>query len=130
MNPTKPYDEYTSNYIPNCLRSEIGKFLSEQKNYITKKGRSTINFGESYDNSIKSEIPETLQKIIDLTSDKTINSVTLTRYTGVDNFLPQHSDSTSDIKPGSSIYTISIGDTCDVKFRCKVKGAESSLTVT
>ena len=81
MNPTKPYDEYTSNYIPNCLRSEIGKFLSEQKNYITKKGRSTINFGESYDNSLKTEIPETLQKVIDLTSDKTINSVTLTRYT-------------------------------------------------
>ena len=125
-NPTKPYDEYTSNYIPNCLRSEIGKFLSEQKNYTAKKGRSTINLGESYDNSITTEIPETLQKVINLTSDKTINSVTLTRYTGVDNFLPQHSDSTSDIKPGSSIliYTISIGDTCEVK------GAESSLTVS
>ena len=73
-----------------CLRSEIGKFLSEQKNYTAKKGRSTINFGESYDNSIKTEIPETLQKLINLTSDKTINSVTLTRYTGVDNLLPQH----------------------------------------
>ena len=44
--------------------------------------------------------------------------------------LPQHSDSTSQIKPGSTIYTISIGDTCDIKFHCKARGTEKSLTVS
>ena len=134
-NPTSMFDAYCSDFITNPLRDKLAKFLTEQK-FLPKKGRIVITYGANYDdlNNVSSpattELPEILKKVKSLVPEESVNSVVLTRYTGNDNHLPQHSDSTSQIKPGSTIYTISTGDTCDIKFRYKARGTEKSLTVS
>ena len=53
-----------------------------------------------------------------------INSCLVNRFDGPDSYLPRHSDNEATIHPESSIFTLSIGETCSIKF--SAMGAESA----
>ena len=54
-----------------------------------------------------------------------INSCLINKYQGPDSYLPKHSDREMTIHPESSIFTISLGQSCDVKFTERETGIES-----
>ncbi len=58
-----------------------------------------------------------------------LNSCLVNRYEGPDSYLSEHSDDEITIHPESSIFTISLGNSCEVKFNDKTgKGDNHSLT--
>ena len=46
-----------------------------------------------------------------------LNSCLVTKYTGPNSFIPEHSDNERAIHPGSSIFTVSLGLDATVQFR-------------
>ena len=47
------------------------------------------------------------------------------RYSGSRAFLPEHSDNEPSLDPESSIFTLSLGDECDIVFKEKSNGSET-----
>jgi alkylated DNA repair dioxygenase AlkB len=113
-----------------------------QCNFNSESGHSVVSFGVPYHytGSKSSEnvppMPDllvplvekinTLQKQIHEEKYKSdsynpsnppcINSCLINKYEGSESFLPRHSDQEVTIDPESSIFTISLGTSCDVKF--------------
>ena len=56
-----------------------------------------------------------------------INSCLINRYDGSASTLPRHSDREVTIDPESSIFTVSIGSSCDLKFIERATGSETLL---
>ena len=76
-----------------------------------KKAQSDI-YRSLYPNQHHLEVPE-------------INSCLINKYQGPDSYLPKHSDREMTIHPESSIFTISLGQSCDVKFTERKTGTVS-----
>ncbi|KAL5260472.1 hypothetical protein ACHWQZ_G010568 [Mnemiopsis leidyi] len=55
-----------------------------------------------------------------------INSCLVNKYEGSESYLPKHSDCEVSIHPESSIFTISLGQSCDIKFTERESGSVSS----
>ena len=59
-----------------------------------------------------------IEKITDeFPEGETITQVLVNKYVGHDAFLPFHSDDEKTIAPNSSIYTLSLGNSCKLTFR-------------
>ena len=54
-----------------------------------------------------------------------INSCLVNKYEGTDSYLPRHSDREVTIHPESSIFTLSLGQSCDIKFIERSSGTET-----
>jgi len=57
-----------------------------------------------------------------------VNSCLVNRYEGPSAHLPRHSDDEISIHPESSIFTVSMGQSCKLTFSDKRSGVESKLT--
>ena len=118
-------DDSTSEELIGLLDSHKATFDSSSEN-----GHSVISFGQPYvyhgakaSSPLSSSFPEPITKLANLIKDKypdsVINQCLVNRYTDQSAFLPEHSDDEKSIVHGSNIFTVSIGDTCDVTFRKK-----------
>ena len=91
----------------------------------------TLRFGSQLArNSSNNEIPEPFRAVIDILHDKysikdeaKLNSVIIHKFSGSNTKLPEHSSNDPSINPDSSIFTLSIGDSCPVTFRDKCTNA-------
>ena len=61
--------------------------------------------------------------------DLTFNSVMVTKYRDNSDFMPPHSDNEPSIAPGSSIVTVSLGQTRELQFRRKLTTDKQVLEV-
>ena len=137
-NPTKHIDDYITNFIPNDAEKNICDILSEQK-FERVRGRSVISFGEPYryTGSPRSQntavpIPDPIKCVMDEIRSKypdcDINQCTVNKYIGSSSDLPVHSDDEITIKPGSQIFTVSLGVQRDIKFCDVTTGDERVVT--
>ena len=113
---------YIANERCNALFAAASSFPYKKEN-----GRETVVFGESYNyNGSRNEpkqLPECINNIMVELNRKfmgntaPLNSCLVNRYTGPTSYLPIHSDNERSIHPDSSIYTLSLGHECTVKFK-------------
>ena len=142
-NPTTHIGKYLPDYIDTELSNELLKFCDTQDNYHHLNSWSVLSFGEPYkytgspkDNTKFVPIPNVIKTVIEkITSDSEfssseINSCLINRYQGPYSHLSEHADDEPTIKPESTIFTISLGTTRDVKFRDCVSSAEECLSVS
>ena len=124
-----PVSSYTDNFIPTNECDELLTFLNTLTSYKKERGRSTIKFGEKYnyngsrEDSIV-ELPPPVKRLLDKLNDELVpddvpllNSCLVTKYSGPDSFIPEHSDNERAIHSDSSIFTVSVGCETTVKFR-------------
>ena len=124
---------YLDEFIDDSTSEELIGFLDSHKatfDSSSENGHSVISFGQPYvyhgakaSSPLSSSFPEPITKLANLIKDKypdsVINQCLVNRYTDQNAFLPEHSDDEKSIVHGSNIFTVSIGDTCDVTFRKK-----------
>ena len=109
-------------------------FLNTLSSLKKERGRSTVKFGEKYtyngsrEESVV-EFPPLVKRILDKLNDDVVpaeipplNSCLVTKYTGPNAFIPEHSDNERAIHPDSSICTVSVGCESTVKFRDVFRG--------
>ncbi len=122
-----------SSYVPNFLSgdecNELSNFLNTLTSFKKERGRSTIKFGEqySYNGSREESIveyPSVIKKVLDNINEKfgqdnvpLLNSCLVTKYSGPNSFIPEHSDNERAIHADSSIFTVSVGCDATVRFR-------------
>ena len=134
----KPVLEHKTDYLSQKDTEAITTLLlecKEQNKFKRKRGRSTLTFGEVYTYNGSDQKPETsvippaLVKLItkikedyELPDNMVPNSILINYFfKKVDSKsspseLPKHSDDESEIQPGSSIFTYSIGESRDITF--------------
>lgn len=145
-----PYSDCKLDFIKQEEAAELIPFL-ESYTFKQENGHSVLSFGESYQyiGSKSSDnvppIPEKLKPVLDRINslqaslysarypgDKSvpiINSCLINKYEGPNSFLPKHSDNEVTIHPESSIFTLSIGQSSDIRFIERHTGSESVLTL-
>lgn len=136
-----PVSSYEDNFITDDECVELFDLLDTLSPYKKEKGRSTIKFGEKYsyngsrEDSIV-EFPPLIQRILDKLNDGVsqadippLNSCLVTKYSGPNSYIPEHSDNERSIHPDSSIFTVSVGHDTTVKFRDVINGAVQEKVV-
>ena len=135
---------YLDGFIDDSTSEELKGFLDSHKatfDSSSENGHSVISFGQPYvyhgakaSSPLSSSFPEPITKLANLIKDKypdsVINQCLVNRYTDQSAFLPEHSDDEKSIVHGSNIFTVSIGDTCDVTFRKKDGSNEGLISVS
>ena len=144
-----PYDDMSLNFITTDEAEKLTKYL-DTCSFKHENGHSVVSFGESYaytgskSSSSVPPIPDELKPVFDriqalqteLVSNKyqnenltapTINSCLVNKYEGANSYLPRHSDSEVTINPESSIFTVSLGQSCNLKFIERRSGSDSVL---
>ena len=112
----KSCETYNKQFLGDTLYAELTEYLSGENSFVDENGHSVLAFGERYkytggkagNTSDNKPVPDTIAKIIEQLNSKpgvSVNSVLINRYTGVDSYLPQHSDDEASIDPESYIYT-------------------------
>ncbi len=127
-------------YIDDQMSKPIIDFLKMQT-YANENGHSVTAFGHPYTYTgsksssdvppIPSELEPLFQKLNALQADQfyqrypdlkskgcapVLNSCLVNRYSGPDGFLSEHSDNEPTINPESSIFCISLGESCVMKY--------------
>ena len=137
MNPMKAVEAYHRKFLPNNLREKVAHLLANNdRNFKDQGTRKTISFGEQFwhqnDNHNKPlPMPPAIQTCIDSicglypNADRP-NSVTVNKFTGSNSMLPERSDNEWIIKPESLIFTMSLGDSCNVVFTNLSDGSQTS----
>ena len=143
-----PISDTKTDFIDQSAADELTLFL-EQCSYKSENGHSVVSFGEPYhySGSKSSEnvppVPDELKPLLDRinsiqadlyrsrfpdtpsTMAPVINSCLVNKYEGTDSYLPRHSDREVTIHPESSIFTLSLGQSCDIKFIERSSGSET-----
>ena len=145
-----PYSHHSEDFICPEEAQNLTNFLNSQT-FKHENGHSVISFGEPYTyTGSKSStnvppIPTELKSLFDRinalqteifsnkyqNSDQTaplINSCLVNKYEGAESYLPKHSDREVTIQPESSIFTVSLGPSCDIQFVDRFSGTRSLLT--
>ncbi len=135
--PASLFDEF----VDETTADTITEYLSKSCTFNDENGHSVTSFGHPYSyigskaTAETPAIPDVLQPIVDKINqiqadqfyDKypdlkakgvapVINSCLVNRYNGTDSSLPEHSDNEIIIHPESSIFSISLGESCEIKF--------------
>ena len=144
-----PVSDTKNEFVEQAEADNLKTFF-DSCTFKPENGHSVISFGSPYQytgsksSSNVPPIPDVLKPLLkrintlqadtfrSLYPDQTfltppeINSCLINKYEGPESYLPRHSDREMSIHPESSIFTISIGQNCDVKFTEKKSGTESS----
>ena len=145
---------YTEEFIDATVVSSITEYLSSEGDFKEENGHSVQLFGHPYSytgskaTSTEPEVPEPLKPIFeklnqlqaeqffakypDLKGKVTapvLNSCLVNRYSGMESLLPEHSDNETTIHPESSIFTVSLGEKCQITFADK-QSKSDVLTLT
>ena len=147
----KTVEGYIRNFVDETTAANISTFL-QSSTFSDKNGRSTLSFGAPYSyvgskgDRGETEFPDVLKPIVDKINElqkgiyyehhpklkafehlypaPVINSCLVNKFDGPESFLPRHSDNEATVHPESSIFTISVGESCTIKF--SDTGAESA----
>ncbi|KAL5256328.1 hypothetical protein ACHWQZ_G011524 [Mnemiopsis leidyi] len=153
--PTPHKQMHTSDiqldFIEQADAEELTRFI-EGCTFESENGHSVISFGTTYryTGSQSSDkvppIPESLKPLLDKINNvqseiyrakypdqpyltaPPINSILINKYEGSNSYLPKHSDREATIHPESSIFTLSLGQRCVVKFTERLTGMEVTQT--
>ena len=144
-----PVSDTKNEFVEQTEADDLKTFLNSYT-FKPENGHSVISFGTPYQytgsksSSNVPPIPDVLKPLLErintLQSDTyrslypdqpyltppEINSCLINKYEGTESYLPRHSDREMSIHPESSIFTISVGQTCDVKFTERKTGTEST----
>ena len=145
-----PVTDMKPDFIQSTESDKLTAFL-QSCSFKSENGHSVVSFGEPYHytGSKSSQnvppIPEDLKPLFEemnkvqtelynkcypeqphLTAP-IINSCLINRYDGPESHLPNHSDREVTIHPESSILTLSLGQSCNIKFTECDSGTESSF---
>ena len=144
-----PVSDTKPEFLEQTEAAELLKFLDESA-FKDENGHSVMSFGAPYQytgsrsssdvppfpeclkpllkriNTLQSEIYGSLYSSQRNLTAPVINSCLINRYVGPESYLPRHSDRESSIHPESSIFTISLGQGCDIKFTERASGTEST----
>ena len=149
----KPHEEILLDVISTEEREKLTAYLEEHHGaFKPTRGRKVLLYGAEYSypgsDDIRAEptpeiIKPILEKVNDLQKDiynkcfpdavkynrpaPTINACLINRYDSPDSFIPEHQDDEDTIHPESSIFTLSLGAPCTIKFREITTEEESSL---
>ena len=133
--PTESAAEHISSYEPNFISQDLsdellGLFTEKQDSFSKHKetGHAVISFGHEYEYNgakavkpLSTEFPEAIAKVVDLIKSRFENSVInqclVNLYPNETSHLPEHADNERSIVHGSNIFTVSVGETREVKFR-------------
>ena len=120
-------------FIVNSHADKLLEFLSTCE-FESEGGRQVKAFGEPYkyngSNLKPDEFPEIIEQLIDnlnsefCSDSPKLNSCLINKFEGPDSCLAEHSDNELSIAPESSIFTVSLGDSCTIKFREEHTGKE------
>ena len=153
-----PVSDLMADFISESEAEQLKQFLTSCQ-FKKEKSHSVASFGVPYDyTGAKSAenvqpIPDSLQPLLGkinqlqnkLFLDKyqaehskmsqrpeapVINSCLINKYDGPESYLPKHSDNEPIIHPESSIFTLSLGHSCMIKFEEHGTGTESSHLCT
>lgn len=130
-------------FINNELASELMAYFTdctEEFDKNSERGHGVVSFGQPYHyNGAKASLPlsktfpDPINKLIEQIKVKypesVINQCLVNRYTDGSSTLPEHSDDEDDIVFGSNIFTVSLGDTCDVAFQKRDGSDQTKITV-
>ena len=146
-----PVSDTKPEFLEHTEAEELKAFL-DSTTFNQENGHSVISFGTPYQyngsksssevppfpdclkpllariNTIQAELYGSLYSGQSHLTAPVINSCLINRYVGPDSYLPRHSDSEPSIHPESSIFTISLGQSSDIKFTERLSGTESSHT--
>ena len=138
---TPPTSIYVENFMPSNESDELFEYLNGLTSLKKERGRSTIKFGEKYtyngsrEDSIV-EFPPLIKNVIDKLNENhvashvpALNSCLVTKYTGANSFIPEHSDNERSIHAESSIFTVSVGFDATVQFREMHNGSTQEQVV-
>ena len=148
-----PVSEMIEEFVNDSEVLQLNQFLSTCS-FKKEKSHSVASYGTPYDyNGAKSAtnvppIPDALQPLFNKVNElqkklfhekypehsgmrdpppaPVINSCLINMYDGPESYLPKHSDREVTISPESSIFTLSLGQSCTIKFVEQSSGAESS----
>ena len=127
--PCDNIEQYKPNFIDSELSNDLLKFLEQENNFTEKNGHSVIALGKPYkyngshtDEFQTTTIPAPIQKVISKIesefpgSNANINQCLINQYKGPKSYMPEHADDEPIISPESTIFTVSIGASRNVKF--------------
>jgi alkylated DNA repair dioxygenase AlkB len=131
---------YIDNFIDEQFSGELIEFLDGHADEFEKnseRGHGVISFGQPYkykgakaSSPLSKTFPEQIVKLVDIVQNKypdsAVNQCLINRYEDENSLLPEHADDEETIVHGSNIFTISLGDTYDVKFK-RVDGAKEEI---
>ena len=139
-NPTNHIANYEENFLKSDERSNVCQFLESCTNFVKNRTMTSMHFGKTHNQSSRNisnssnEIPKPLSDIINILHDKyaiqeqaKLNSVVINKFSEPSTKLPEHSINDPSINPDSSIFTLTIGDSCPVIFRDKCTNATINL---
>lgn len=130
---TSHTEEFISNDMSNQLLELVGQYADDfDKN--CEKGHGVISFGHSYTYTgskaaepLSKDFPPLIDSLVDLIHkdhpESVINQCLINRYDDGESMLPEHADDEEAIVYDSNIYTVSLGDSCEVGFR-RIDGTE------
>jgi len=131
--PTPCTSSYLNEFIDDSMSEELKEFLDSHSadfDRNTERGHSVVSFGQPYvypgakaSTPLESTFPDPIAKLAGIIKakypDSIINQCLVNRYIDENAVLPEHSDNEISVVHGSNIFTVSIGDTCDVTFKKK-----------
>ena len=140
-NPTKHIANYEENFLSSDARLKVCQFLDGCTSFVNNRIMKSIHFGKTHNQLSRSnsnnEIPEPLCAIIDILHDRhsiqeeaKLNSVVINKFSGPHTKLPEHSSNDPAINPDSTIFTVSLGDSCPVIFRDKCTNTTINVDTT
>ena len=139
-NPTNHITNYEENFLKSDERLNVCQFLESCITFVKNRTMTSMHFGKTHNQSSRNisnssnEIPKPLSDIINILHDKyaiqeqaKLNSVVINKFSEPSTKLPEHSINDPSINPESSIFTLTIGDSCPVIFRDKCTNATINL---
>ncbi|KAL5266915.1 hypothetical protein ACHWQZ_G004079 [Mnemiopsis leidyi] len=132
-----------TDFVDETLANELMSFLGDCTGEFDKnseRGHGVISFGHPYHyNGARASMPlsvtfpEPINKLAEQIKEKypesVINQCLINRFTDGSSKLPEHSDDEDTVVFGSNIFTVSIGDTCDVAFQRRDGSEQTKVTV-
>ena len=130
IQPTAHIEHYDSKFLDSDKSSGLLAFLEEYDDKFTQNsenGHGVISFGETYTytgakavTTCSKDFPGPINDLVtDIKKNyptAVINQCLVNRYKDETASLPKHSDNEESIVHGSSIFTVSVGATCNVIF--------------
>ena len=141
-NPTTCTTNIVEDFLPAELRSTVCSYLENFKDFTNRGKRKVVTFGHSFKNIGRksdpaSSIPSPFSTIIDdihkkfnVSPENMLNFVEISKFHGPDAKMTSSERPDASISPDSHIFTISLGDSCTIKFKDSCTNNEHSVDIS
>jgi len=137
----KHIEDQQENFIDSAMGAQLNSFIDGCE-FVVEGGHSVCMYGYPYKYAgsrsssrvppIPDAIKGVMEKVNEICTQKglpLVNSCLINKYEGETAFLPQHCDDEASLHPESSIFTVSLGQECEVIFTDK-QNTERRVTCT